>query len=176
MADYLLGTEQINAIVVDGANRKWIGTQTSGIYLMSSDGLTTLAHFTTDNSTLLSNTILSIAIDPTTGEVFVGTGSGIASYRSDASDPKEDLTNAYAFPNPVRPNYAGVITITGLMENTTVNIIDAGGNLVCKTKSNGGIAVWDGCNFRGDRVGSGVYTALCNASGAHTAVKILIVR
>ncbi len=176
LADYLLGTEQINAIVVDGANRKWIGTQTSGIYLMSSDGLTTLAHFTTDNSTLLSNTILSIAIDPNSGEVFVGTGSGIASYRSDASAPKEDLTNAYAFPNPVRPNYAGVISITGLMENTTVNIIDAGGNLVCKTKSNGGIAVWDGCNFRGDRVGSGVYTALCNASGAHTTVKILVIR
>ncbi len=176
LADYLLGTEQINAIVVDGANRKWIGTQTSGIYLMSSDGLTTLAHFTTDNSTLLSNTILSIAIDPNSGEVFVGTGSGIASYRSDASSPKEDLTNAYAFPNPVRPNYAGVISIAGLMENTTVNIIDAGGNLVCKTKSNGGIAVWDGCNFRGQRVASGVYTALCNASGAHTTVKILIIR
>lgn len=175
LADYLLGTERINAIVVDGANRKWIGTETSGIYLMSADGLTTLAHFTTENSVLPSNTILSIAIHPQTGEVFVGTGSGIASYRSDAAEAHDDLEEVYAFPNPVRPHYQGVITITGLMENTTVNIIDAGGNLVCKTRSNGGIAVWDGKNFRGERVGSGVYTALCNAEGKnHTAVKILV--
>lgn len=174
LADYLLGTEQVNAIVVDGANRKWIGTQTSGIYLMSADGLTTLAHFTTDNSVLPSNTILSIAIHAQTGEVFAGTASGIASYKSDAADPHDDLSEAYAYPNPVRPNYQGMITIMGLMENTTVNIIDAGGNLVCKTISNGGIAVWDGRNFRGERVGSGVYTALCNAEGKnHTAVKIL---
>ena len=175
LADYLLGTEQINAIVVDGANRKWIGTETSGIYLMSSDGLTTIAHFTTENSVLPSNSILSIAINPNSGEVFVGTGKGIVSYRSDASAPQDDFSGAYAYPNPVRPNYEGVITITGLMENTTVNIIDAGGNLVCKTKSNGGTAVWDGRNFKGQRVSSGVYTALCNAEGKnHTTVKILV--
>lgn len=175
LADYLLGTEQVNAIVVDGANRKWIGTETSGIYLMSADGLTTIAHFTTENSVIPSNSILSIAINSNTGEVFVGTSKGIASYKSDASAPQEDFGGAYAYPNPVRPNYQGVITITGLMENTIVNIVDANGNLVCKTKSNGGTAVWDGRNFRGQRVSSGVYSALCNAEGKnHTIVKILV--
>ena len=176
LADYLLGTEQINCIAVDGANRKWIGTETSGLYLMSADGLTTEAHFTTENSLLPSNTILSVAINPTTGEVFVGTGNGIASYRSDASAPQDDFSNAYAYPNPVRPNYQGVITITGLMENTTVSIVDAGGNLICKTRSNGGTAVWDGKNQQGERASSGVYTALCNARDgkSHTIVKILV--
>lgn len=176
LADYLLGTEQINCIAVDGANRKWIGTETSGLYLMSADGLTTEAHFTTENSLLPSNAILSIAINPTTGEVFVGTGNGIASYRSDASAPQDDFSNAYAYPNPVRPNYQGVITISGLMENTTVNIVDAGGNLICKTRSNGGIAVWDGKNQQGERASSGVYTVLCNAGDGknHTVVKILV--
>ena len=177
LADYLLGTEQINCIAVDGANRKWIGTETSGLYLMSADGLTTEAHFTTENSLLPSNAILSIAINPTTGEVFVGTGNGIASYRSDASAPQDNFSNAYAYPNPVRPNYQGVITISGLMENTTVNIVDAGGNLICKTRSNGGIAVWDGKNQQGERASSGVYTALCNAGDGknHTVVKILVI-
>lgn len=176
LADYLLGTEQINCIAVDGANRKWIGTETSGLYLMSADGLTTEAHFTTENSLLPSNTILSVAINPTTGEVFVGTGNGIASYRSDASAPQDDFSNAYAYPNPIRPNYQGVITITGLMENTTVSIVDAGGNLICKTRSNGGTAVWDGKNQQGERASSGVYTALCNAGDgkSHTVVKILV--
>ncbi len=175
LGDYLLGDEQINCMAVDGGNRMWIGTANSGLYLIEDDTIT-VAHFTEDNSLLPSNDILSITIVPTTGEVFVGTGKGIASYRSDASEPQKDMSNAYAFPNPVRPNYGGNIAITGLMENTIVNIVDAGGNLVCKTKSNGGTAVWDGKLPDGRRATPGVYTALCNAAGGHTVVKILVIR
>lgn len=176
LVDYLLHEEQINAICVDGGNRKWIGTATSGVFLMSADGTETIYHFTTDNSPLPSDEILSIAIHPTSGEVFFGTSKGLASFRSDAAEPTEEYSNVYAYPNPVRPNYQGVITITGLMDNTVVNIIDAGGNLVCKTKSNGGIAIWDGKNLQGKRVATGVYTVLCNtADGAnHAVTKILV--
>ena len=85
------------------------------------------------------------------------------------------MSGAYAFPNPVRPDYIGYITITGLTENTTVNIIDEGGNLVCKTRSNGGTAVWDGKLPDGRRATPGVYTALCNSAGGHTAIKILVI-
>ena len=113
---------------------------------------------------------------PTTGEVFVGTDKGIASYLSDASEPAEDMKNAYAFPNPVRPDYDGYISIIGLMDNTEVRIVDSGGNLVCKTRSHGGTAVWDGKNAYGKRATPGIYTALCNAVGGKAAVKILIIR
>lgn len=173
LADYLLGNEQINCMAVDGGNRMWIGTATSGLYLIEYDTIT-VAHFTQDNSLLPSNTIQSIAIEPTTGEVFVGTDKGIASYRSDASEPQETMSEAYAYPNPVPPHYSGVISITGLMENTVVNIVDAGGNLVCKTRSHGGTAVWDGKDAYGKRAAPGIYTALCNAPEGHTAVKILV--
>ena len=174
LGDYLLGNEQINCMVADGGNRMWIGTANSGLYLIEDDTIT-VAHFTENNSLLPSNTIQSIAIMPTTGEVFVGTAKGIASYRSDASAPQEDLSQAYAFPNPARPNYGGVISIAGLMENTMVNIIDAGGNLVCKTRSHGGLAVWSGYLPDGTKAKSGIYTALCNEpNGTHTVVKILV--
>ena len=175
LGDYLLGNEQINCMTADGGNRMWIGTANSGLYLIEDDTIT-VAHFTAENSELPSNAIQSIAIMPTTGEVFVGTDNGIASYRSDASAPQEDLSSAYAFPNPVRPNYGGVVSVAGLMENTVVNIVDAGGNLVCKTKSHGGMAVWDGNLPDGRRATSGVYTALCNEpNGKHTVVKILFI-
>lgn len=176
LGDYLLGNERINCMAVDGGNRMWIGTASSGLYLIADDTIT-VAHFTADNSNLPSNTIQTIAIMPMTGEVFVGTDNGIASYRSDASAPREDFTQAYAFPNPVRPNYGGSIGIGGLMENTVVNIVDAGGNLVCKTRSNGGMAVWSGNLPDGRRATSGVYTALCNEpDGKHTVVKILFIQ
>lgn len=175
LGDYLLGEEQINCIAVDGGNRIWIGTANSGLYLIEDDTIT-VAHFTETNSLLPSNNIFSITILPGTGEVFVGTDRGIASYRSDASEPHKDMSDVYAYPNPVRPNYGGMISITGLMDNTIVNIVDAGGNLVCKTKSHGGTAVWDGKLPDGRRATPGVYTALCNANGGHTAVKILVIR
>lgn len=176
LGDYLLGNERINCMAVDGGDRMWIGTGSSGVYLIEDDTIT-VAHFTVDNSELPSNSIQSIAIQPSTGEVFVGTDNGIASYRSDASAPAEDLSQAYAFPNPVRPGYGGKISIAGLMDETVVNIVDGGGNLVCKTISHGGIAVWSGNLPDGRRATAGVYTALCNAPGGkHTVVKILVIR
>lgn len=175
LGDYLLGDEQIKCMAVDGGNRMWIGTANSGLYLIEDDTIT-VAHFTENNSLLPANAIQSITIEPNTGEVFVGTDRGIASYRSDASEPQKDMSQVYAYPNPVKPNYTGVISITGLMDNTVVNIIDESGNLVCKTRSHGGTAVWDGNNAYGQRATPGVYTALCNAESGHTVVKILFIR
>lgn len=175
LGDYLLGEEQIRCMAADEGNRMWIGTAGSGLYLIEDDTIT-VAHFTENNSLLPSNSIQSLAIIQETGEVFVGTDKGIASYRSDASEAKENMSGAYAYPNPVRPDYGGMITITGLMDNSEVRIVDAGGGLVCRTRSHGGTAVWDGKLPDGRRATPGVYTALCNAQGGNTAVKILVIR
>ena len=175
LGDYLLGEEQIKCMVADEGNRMWIGTAGSGLYLIEDDTIT-VAHFTETNSLLPSNNVLSLTLVPETGELFVGTEKGIASYRSDASEAKEDMSSAYAYPNPVRPDYGGMISITGLMDNSEVRIVDSGGGLVCRTRSHGGTAVWDGKLPDGRRATPGVYTALCNAVGGHTAVKILVIR
>lgn len=178
LADYLLGTEEIKAIAVDGANRKWIGTATSGVYLVSEDGLETIHHFTSENSPLLSDAIQSIAINDNTGEVFIGTGSGLISYQSDAIEGGVKFKNVRAYPNPVRPEYTGIITITGLVADTRVTITDINGNLIYETISNGGVATWDGCNKIGERVATGVYFAHCvSADGKQKhIVKILIIQ
>ena len=175
LGDYLLGEEQIQCLLADEGNRMWIGTAGSGLYLIEDDTIT-VAHFTESNSLLPSNNVLSLTIVPETGELFVGTEKGIASYRSDANEAKEDMSGAYAYPNPVRPDYGGMITIAGLMDNSEVRIVDSGGGLVCRTRSHGGTAVWDGKLPDGRRATPGVYTALCNAVGGHTAVKILVIR
>jgi len=177
LADYLLANEKIKSIAIDGANRKWLGTETSGVYLMSENGQQTIQHFTVSNSPLLSNDILSIAINSVTGEVFFGTGQGIVSYQSDASEAGSTFGDVYAYPNPVRQGYTGVITITGLVANTQVKITDLNGNLVCQTISNGSIATWDGKDAHGRKVNTGVYMAICaNTDGTQSAItKILII-
>ena len=176
-ADYLLKDEEIKAIAIDGANRKWIGTKTSGVYLLSENGQETIQHFTVVNSPLLSNTVFSIAINPISGEVYFGTDKGIVSYQSDASEAALSFGEVYAYPNPVRQNFAGLITITGLIENTTVKITDLTGNLICQTISNGSLATWDGKDLHGRKVSTGIYLALCaSADGTQSTItKIMII-
>ena len=161
-----------------GANRKWIGTASSGVYLVSEDGLETIHHFTSENSPLLSNAIQSIAIHEKTGEVFIGTGNGLISYQSDAIEGGDRFQNVRAYPNPVRPEYTGLITITGLITDTQIRITDINGNLIYETQSNGGVATWDGCNNSGSPVVSGVYFAHClsNDGKQKHITKILIIR
>ncbi|HKJ43253.1 MAG TPA: T9SS type A sorting domain-containing protein [Sunxiuqinia sp.] len=158
----LLAKEKITAIAVDGANRKWIGTANSGVYLISADGQHELQNFNESNSPLLSNSVNSIAINDNNGEVFFGTTDGIISYRGQAIKGKNAYDDVYAFPNPVREDYHGDIVITGLVANTDVRITDIAGNLVYKTKSLGGQAVWDGNNLNGHRVSTGVYMVFGN--------------
>ncbi|MFV0592320.1 MAG: two-component regulator propeller domain-containing protein [Draconibacterium sp.] len=158
----LLSSETVTAIAVDGANRKWLGTNGSGVFLVSETGESEVKHFTAENSPLLSNTIKSIAINHKTGEVFFGTDKGLISYQSDANGGNNDYSNVYVYPNPVRETYDGPVTITGLIADTDIKITDISGNLVYKTTSLGGQATWDGKNLNGNRVKTGVYMVFCN--------------
>jgi len=174
-ADYLLGNETITTIAVDGGNRKWLGTLQSGAYLVSPEGTREIVHFTTDNSPLLSNHILSIGVDDRSGEVFFATSKGLVSYRGDATGPADYFSNVYVFPNPVREDFAGPVTITGLVEDTWVKITDIAGELVYETRSVGGQAIWNGKNLRGERVSTGVYLVfLTNEDGSQTHVTKLL--
>ena len=177
LADYLLQSDKIKAIAIDGANRKWIGTENSGVFLMSENGQETLQHFTTENSPLLSNDILSIAIRPKNGEVFIGTSNGLVSYQSDAAEAGETFGEVRAFPNPVRESYTGEITIAGLVANTQVKITDVNGNLIYQTTSNGSLATWNGKHAGGKKVNTGIYLVLCvNEDGTQSiATKIMII-
>jgi hypothetical protein len=157
LADILLEFETITDIQIDGNNDKWIGTDRSGVYQISEDGLVEKNHFTTDNSPLYSNNITSLAINGETGEVFMGTASGIISYKGTAVDGGTTNNEVYAYPNPVRPDYTGPVAIKGLVSNADFKITDVSGNLIYNGRAEGGQAIWNGTNFSGQRAQSGVY-------------------
>lgn len=178
-ADYLLSGVDIACIAIDGGGRKWFGTYGDGAYLISEDNNTQIHHFTQSNSSLLSNTIEAITINDKTGEVFFGTDKGLCSYMSDASTPNSDMSkdNVWAYPNPVTPDYTGLITVTGLSYNADVKIVTVNGTLVAQGRSNGGTFTWDGNDLSGRRVASGIYmveTAKSDGSKG-TVCKIAIV-
>lgn len=178
-ADYLLNGETICAMAVDASNRKWIATFNSGVYLVSENGDEILEHFDPTNSPIPDYAVYSVVCD-NSNNVYFGTANGIVMYSSMSAPARDDFSEVYAYPNPVRPEYTGWITITGLMENSLVKIADAAGNVFHQATSEGGMLVWDGCDRQGHRVKTGVYYVFASQSGegmeTHGAVtKILVV-
>lgn len=175
-AQYLLEAEKVQAIAVNGANQKWIGTQRGGIFLLSPDGQEEIYHFTAENSPLYSDNVTSIAIMQN-GEVFIGTDKGIIAFKEEATPPSNTLDDVYAYPNPVRPEYSGAIAIKNLVRDANIKITDVYGGLVYSTTAYGGQAIWDGNNMNGERVHTGVYMVfISDDEGNDTEVtKILFV-
>lgn len=166
LADYLLSGVPITAIYIDQGNRKWIGTSNNGVFFMSADGTETLEHFTVSNSPLPSNNILSITEDGQNGSVFFGTSLGLVEYGGQARDPEETLSksNILVYPNPVKPDFDGYVTITGLTSESTIRITSNSGKLINQGTSNGGSYSWNLTDFNGHPVPSGVYHAVITNS------------
>jgi len=161
---FLLATEQVQTIAVDGANRKWVGTN-NGVFVLSPDGEGQVAHFTEDNSPLFDNEVPEIVVAPDDGEVFIGTAAGLISYRSAATaGGRVHRSNIKVFPNPVRPEFRGNIAIEGLARDAEVKITDINGKLVFETEALGGQAIWDGRDYNGRRVNTGVYLVFSSSN------------
>ncbi|MDG1730816.1 MAG: two-component regulator propeller domain-containing protein [Algibacter sp.] len=194
IAKELLFEQYITDIEVDGSNNKWIGTSDSGLFYLSSDGQKTIFHFTTDNSPLPSNSINDVSLDDINGVVYIATSKGLLSFNSGGSAPFDDLSKAYAYPNPVRPNFNITdekVKIKELSENINIKITDIEGNLVAEAQSrvnqryqgfnleiDGGTAYWNGKNLANNIVASGVYLVmLSDLDTFETKVlKIMVVR
>lgn len=180
LADYLLNGVSTSAILVDGGNRKWFASEGNGVYLIDSDNITQKEHFLASNSPLLSDNIESLAMNPTTGELFIGTEYGLCSYMTDATSPSEDIDDdkIWAYPNPVVSDYNGLITVVGLTDKAQIKIVNPNGYVVAEGTSNGGTFTWDARDKRGERVASGVYIVMvATADGKKgAACKIAVIK
>ncbi|RZL08550.1 MAG: T9SS type A sorting domain-containing protein, partial [Hymenobacter sp.] len=166
----VLYNETVRCIAIDGANRKWFGTP-NGLWLFSADATEALLNFTTANSPLPSNSIVDVAVNDKTGEVFVATDAGVVSYRGSASITDGPASCAQVSPNPVRADFAGTVGISGVVNNAQVRITDVAGHLVYSTRAAGGTVTWNLTDTAGRRVRSGVYLVLTSdAEGKNTCV------
>ena len=177
--EYVLGEANISDIEVDGGNRKWMATANAGLILLSPDGTEIIRQYNTANSPIISNTIYDIEMNHETGELYIVTDLGLISLRVDASYEDPTYEQMTVFPNPVRPDYNGPITLQGIRYNSDVKVTDAAGNVVYKTQSNGGTATWHGLNSNGEKVPTGVYffwTAMNVQGGENKVAKVLVIR
>lgn len=176
-AGYLFKGEVVQAIAVDGANRKWIGTR-NGVWLLSPDGDKTILRFTVTNSPLLDNNVQQIAIDPSDGTVVFSTASGICSYKSDATAGSDRNEKVLVYPNPVPPGYNGAIAIKGLVNNANVKIVELSGRLVFQGRAAGGQFTWNGRDANGKKIATGIYLVMVSDDSRkeQAAAKIIFIQ
>ncbi len=174
----LLNNQQITEIVVDGSNFKWVGTSNAGVFYFNEDGQQTIYHFTKENSPLPGNAIYDISVDPVTGLVLFSTDKGLIGFKGDATEGKNNLDEAYVYPNPVVQKKHERLFIKNIMNDISVKITDVEGNLVYEMYSKGGTASWDLKNFSGRKVSSGVYFILLSDKEHRTnkILKVVIIR
>lgn len=181
-ADYLLNSVVVSDFAIDDAGRIWVATEGDGISVLQPDLRDIVATYNTDNSRLPTNYVSAIELDPHNNIVYFGTSYGLGAFASDQSPAMEDFNTVRAYPNPVRPDYYGVITIDGLMNDSLVKITDAQGNVIYTGESIGGMMTWDGTNCNGRRVPSGVYYVMASQDGqsdgpkGKVACKILVLK
>lgn len=177
LADYLFDGIPVTAMARDAKGNKWIGTDGSGVYRISSDGQVQQYHFDASNSPMPSNTVNDIAVNPVTGEVAIATMEGLVLLNTGEVAPAAslDYDNILIYPNPVVPGYHGLITITGLTENAEVKILSSSGQLVWYGHSTGGMCRWNGHRHGGGRVASGIYHVVCSTEDGDEAVIARIV-
>lgn len=173
----LLATEAITAMTVDGGNFKWIATA-SALYRFGPDGTSLDARFTPADSPLPTADINALTVEPVSGRVFVSTSGGLVSYGGLATEPADALTGITIFPNPVRPDYTGLVSIRGLTDNAVVKILDAGGILAYETRAQGGTATWDLSDYRGRPAQTGVYLVVVIGANGQQGIagKVAVVR
>ena len=85
--------------------------------------------------------------------------------------------NVWAYPNPVKPDYTGLITITGLSFDADIKIVTSNGILVNQGRSTGGTYTWNAKDQKGKRVASGIYMVetATNDGRKGTVCKIAII-
>ncbi len=157
---YVLDKTAVSAIAVDNLNRKWIGTEHQGLYLVSADGLKVLEHYQAKDSPLLDDEITSLAFDEHIGVLYIGTNKGLNSLKlgTDAFSQSSKPT-AIAYPNPLRPNDPDMITFDGLPAGAKILIFDSYGHQVLSAESFGTSYKWTPYQSNGRRLAEGVYFA-----------------
>lgn len=168
---FALRQQTINCIAVDPLNQKWVGTN-QGLLLVNSDGSRLIATYDSKNSALPSDLIRSIAVDENNGIVYVGTDEGLTSFETPAVKPLDTFADLFVYPNPFHlTNADGLLTIDGLVKDSKIKILNISGKLITEFSSPGGrVAYWDGKDFNGTPVNSGIYLIVAFDQDGNNAV------
>lgn len=158
LADYLLDNVQVNAIISDGSGQKWFGTYGGGLICTGSDGRNIKKIYTADDSDIPSSSIYDLCYNPDSNSIMVSTEKGLAELFLSGNSDMEGESGVRVYPNPVRLDYYGYVTVDGLPDGAMVKIVNTAGNIIKECgQADGGSVQWDITDHNNKRAPGGVY-------------------
>ncbi|MCO5252250.1 MAG: hypothetical protein M9949_12650 [Candidatus Kapabacteria bacterium] len=172
----LLGEINVNDIVVDAQNNKWIATS-DGVWVVDSDGAAVIAYINTTNSPLPTNEVFALGYDGKFGKMFFSTRSGVYEATTLSVTPAQNYEIA-CYPQPFDPSIDAELVIDGLVEYSELKILTSDGLFVRRIVTGSKKTVWDGKDENGNLVNSGIFLVVATSlTTKETSVqKIAVVR
>lgn len=179
LADYLLDGAYITSIIEDPSGNKWFGTLGAGIVITSSDGSNIIRSYTVDNSEILDNNVHGIGYNKGNNSMIISTAKGLCEVFLNGTSAEEN-PSPRAYPNPVRPEYLGLVHIDQLPMEAAVKVLDSAGRLIKQLDmADTGETTWDLTDMNFKRVPGGIYYILGtngpNSDSYNKMTKILVV-
>ena len=145
----------VTDIELDNRGSIWVGTE-GGLSRLDGSGRL-VDTYTTGNSRLVDDRVLSLRFDEAGGHLWIGTRDGLGRLRLAAGrgEPDEEVR---IYPNPFVSGGQARATFQGLPPGARIDLFTAGGLLVRSLEADlGGTVLWDGKNAGGSAVAPGVY-------------------
>jgi hypothetical protein len=153
----LLIGQRVKSVLVAPDQTKWFGTEREGLWQFSELGDILLNQFTGNNSPLTSPDIQNTTLEPFSGEILITQSNAAFSFRGTSISAFESLNSLKIYPNPVRPDFSGYLSIEGLTDFAQIKITTSAGRVVFGAQVRGGKATWDLREGSGNRPEAGIY-------------------
>jgi hypothetical protein len=172
----IIGNQQVNDILVDALDNKWIATN-DGVWLLNPDATEVLGHFTTSNSAIISDEIITIGTNKRNGRMYFGSAKGMSEATGLSIEPAKDY-DIKCYPQPFSPEIDEFLSIEGLAADTDLRILTINGELVKDIQTNSRKTQWDGTDNSGVYVESGVYliVATSTSEDKSSVAKIAVIK
>ncbi len=173
------------SVAVDPLDQIWVATD-FGVSVLGRDRYTWIRNYTTDQgpypSPLVTDQVNAIALNPTTGEAWLGTTQGISVVTTPFRNFAAHVKEVVVAPQPLLVGDGGngplQFSSGSLSAGATARIYTPSGRLIRELSfEKAALDGWDGKDKNGDWVASGVYLIVVTGSSGNSKTgKVAVVR
>lgn len=163
----------------DARGEFWVGCDNGLFHVRPMPDMASpqVIHYTTANG-LLANRVFDVAVDQSTGDVWVASEGGVNRLEGPSPPLVSGVSKVRAYPNPFLGKHR-ILVLDNLPEGSEASILTQGGSVVRSFRSLdmlGNQFQWDGNNAAGRKVKPGVYLWRVDGGGSTTQGKVIIAR
>ena len=165
-----------NSIIrFDPRGNIWVTSKSNGIFILDTNReyWPNIDGINSSNSKLISNEVKDIKFSADKGLAYIATNLGVSKFKIPFASEIKKTNQIDLFPSPYRIPSQYPLTIDGIPEKSSIQIMTLNGTIVATIDANqinGYQAFWNGLDDNGNFVGSGIYLILIISQKHKTSI------